>query len=93
MINKTKIDEAATKYLAQTGLAYSDVAFKKGVKWAEEEMAKQKKEELINSYPHCWGKMVWILEYESGSEPPTSVCNCEFGSQKCLKLTRDNNAK
>ena len=38
--------------------------------------------------PHCWGKMKWILKYQSGMEPPTSVCRCEHGSLKCKLLTR-----
>ena len=42
------------------------------------------------NYPHCWGKMNWILKYESGKEPSSSICQCEFGSSKCLKLTREN---
>lgn len=43
--------------------------------------------------PHCWGKMDWILPYKEGEEPSSSICRCEFGARKCLKLTRDNNLK
>lgn len=43
--------------------------------------------------PHCWGKMVWILKYEPGKEPYTSICDCEHGSKKCLQLTRENAEK
>lgn len=41
-------------------------------------------------YPHCWGKMTWILQYESGKEPADYVCSCQFGSRECLRLTREN---
>jgi len=40
--------------------------------------------------PHCWGKMTWILKYEDGQEPKTSICNCEHGAMKCKSLTRQN---
>jgi hypothetical protein len=38
--------------------------------------------------PHCWGKMTWILKYEPGKEPKHAICNCEHGSNECLKITR-----
>lgn len=43
--------------------------------------------------PHCWGKMYWILNYEPGKEPQRVICNCEYGSRKCLQLTRENASK
>ena len=45
------------------------------------------------SKPHCWGKMTWILKYESGKEPPHYVCSCEHGNRECLRLTRELNQK
>jgi hypothetical protein len=39
--------------------------------------------------PHCWSKMTWILKYEDGKEPKSSICNCEHGAMKCKKLTRE----
>lgn len=41
--------------------------------------------------PHCWGKMDWILKYQVGMEPNSSICSCEYGSFKCLLLTRQAN--
>lgn len=38
--------------------------------------------------PHCWGKMNWILKYQSGMEPAHAICRCEYGSLKCKLLTR-----
>lgn len=39
-------------------------------------------------YPHCWGKMDWVLEYPEGEEE--HVCGrCEYGVKVCLSLTRE----
>ena len=43
-----------------------------------------------NRKPHCWGKMDWILKYQEGKEPLTSICSCEHGQNECLRLTREN---
>ena len=54
-------------------------------------MNKQEEKEQLMSYnpkPHCWGKMDWILKYEEGKEPRSSICNCEHGAMTCKKLTR-----
>lgn len=40
--------------------------------------------------PHCWGKMTWILQYEDGKEPKTSICDCEHNAMRCKELTRAN---
>ena len=53
-----------------------------------EELPIEKIKPTIN-YPHCYGKMKWILKYEPGKEPKTSICNCEFGNATCLRLTRE----
>jgi hypothetical protein len=41
-----------------------------------------------SSFPHCWGKMNWILKYPIGMEPRTSICSCRHGALKCNLLTR-----
>ena len=34
--------------------------------------------------------MDWILKYQEGKEPLTSICSCEHGQHECLRLTREN---
>ena len=46
---------------------------------------------LTSPKPHCWGKMNWILQYEEGKEPESSICRCEHGAIECKNLTRNNN--
>jgi len=43
--------------------------------------------------PHCWGKMYWVLNEKEGQENSSSICDCEYGSRNCLKLTRERAAQ
>lgn len=35
----------------------------------------------------CYGKMVRILKYPVGGEPPNSICSCNY-RKSCLEITR-----
>lgn len=61
-------------------------------KWMRDQLTTSSNESESNK-PHCWGKMTWILKYESGKEPSNSICSCAFGSKECLRLTRENAPK
>lgn len=41
------------------------------------------------SYPHCYGKMDWILKYTEDNTPRQSICDCNY-TNSCLRITRNN---
>lgn len=57
--------------------------------WLEKQVI-ELRSKVPSNQPHCWVKMNWILKYPEGQEPKNSICDCEFGSKTCLKLTRKN---
>jgi len=83
-------NELGHKHHENWNLQHTIWGLENGDYWqTDEELPIEKQKPVIN-YPHCWGKMNWILKYEPGQEPNGSICRCEFGHATCLKITRHN---
>ena len=72
---------------------YNTCHYDSQYKMIENAMKIAREEAERKRYPHCWGKMNWILKYEPGKEPSDSICSCSWGNRACLKLTRENALK
>jgi len=68
---------------------YNTCHYDRQYKMIENAMKIAAEEAERKRYPHCWGKMNWILKYDSGKEPAQYVCSCKWGSKECLRLTRE----
>lgn len=40
------------------------------------------------TYPHCYGKMDWILKYPEDNTPRHFICDCNYVGN-CLRITRN----